>query len=182
MYWVLCWVLGCSWKPAWCGWPWKDSKRHTSLYKQKILRGWKMCFEKQWQKVGGKKYCVCGVLGSFEEMAWEPGRRCGGWGRGFTSGGLGPAPASRTHQLGASLGGGGQAQSSLWHLSAWRLAGLAFIPHQILGGSDEVIYLRMLYKGMKLLFDCSSKRSVVFIEHILDESTLMDRRRLCPRV
>lgn len=86
------------------------------------------------------------------------------------------------HQLSASLGGGGRAQSSLSHLSAWRLAGLAFIPHQILGGSDEVIYLRMLYKGMKLLCDCSSKQSVVFIEYVLDESTLMDRRQSCPRV
>lgn len=42
--------------------------------------------------------------------------------------------------------------------------------------------LRMLYKGMKLLCDCSSNQSMVFFEYILDESTLMDRRHSCPGV
>lgn len=104
MYGGLSVVLGYGCKPAWCGWPRKDSKKYISFYKQKVARGWKVCFEKQYKKVGGEKYRVCRVLGHCEEIALEPGRRCGAWGRRFTSGGLGSAPASRTQQLSGQPG------------------------------------------------------------------------------
>lgn len=61
-----------------------------------------MCFEKQYKKIGGEKYCLCRVLGTSQETALEP------------EGGV-EIGAGDFHQE-AGLGGGGRAHTSLFQL------------------------------------------------------------------
>ena len=94
------------------------------------------------------------MLGSFEEIPlgtteeavgdWSPA----GWAGDSQSGVLGSGSASLTHQLSTSLGRPRTHTLGLFCLTykAWMLTGLAFLPHQISGGSNEVIHLRMFYK------------------------------------
>lgn len=91
-------------------------------------------------------------------------RRCGDWGRGFPSGSW---PGRRWP--------GSHFPVSTVSLEVSRAG---FHPSPDFGRLRWGDLFENLYKGMKLLCDCSSKQSMVFIEYILDESTLMDRRHV----
>lgn len=108
-YYVLGSVLGAGLQLE-TGVVWLTSKRQQETCKPLKTGNTERLNNVLWETVKeGRRREALRVQGAglFGGDCMGTGRRCGAWGGGFISGGLGSAPASRTHQLSASPGGGG---------------------------------------------------------------------------